>query len=647
MRHYRTLIKALLTSAIILSPSATSSINKNQHYRDLYHQAIESISAGDYQTYQTQLTRLQSYPLTPYLEYRELLTRLGSVDRPEVEAFIEKHRTMPFINSLRQSYLAQLVREDKWSEFLAFQPKEPTSGWLKCRYYQAKAETGAFDQAWQGAEKLWLTGKSTNKTCNQLFDLWSKAGERDDDIILERMLLVFNEGNSSRLKYLSKMLSQQQKEQGDQTKRLFTNPSLVGEFASDNQVTPFTQELTLTAFKRLSRQKPQVAVDLFDQVATKQQLTSKQKQYINDYLARQLIRAEEPELIAWRDQAITKTSSLPLIEQRIRLAIEQGELLEAKTWINKLPEKEQSSLRWTFWQAKAAETNNDIKTATILYQSMLGERNFYSAMAAFILNKPIEYPIQLAPLINKKSRILLNPDKVNALARVDELLDANKILAAKREWEYLLTLSTSEEMVELAAYAAEQKWSHFTVQATIRGKMWDYMDLRFPLGYHWLFDFFAKENQLSPPMLMALARQESALYSHAQSYVGARGLMQLMPATAKETAKKLKHPYKGPLSLRDPTENIRLGSAYIKEMLGRYDDNRILAFASYNAGPGRVSRWLKRTDSQVDIYSFIESIPYKETRGYVQNVLMFELYYSRRLGLDHQFLSNSELKRRY
>ena len=122
--------------------------------------------------------------------------------------------------------------------------------------------------------------------------------------------------------------------------------------------------------------------------------------------------------------------------------------------------------------------------------------------------------------------------------------------------------------------------------------------------------------------------------------------MQLMPATARETAGKLGVPYRNEQQLFDPAMNIRLGSAYLKRLLDVYDGNRILAAAAYNAGPGRVKRWREQSDNKpMDVW--VESIPYRETRNYVQNVLSFDLIYQHKLQQPLRFMSERELNHAY
>jgi soluble lytic murein transglycosylase len=177
--------------------------------------------------------------------------------------------------------------------------------------------------------------------------------------------------------------------------------------------------------------------------------------------------------------------------------------------------------------------------------------------------------------------------------------------------------------------------------------MWDNLTLRFPVAHRWWFNFYGDKHGIDPITLMSLARQESGLDVEARSPVGARGIMQIMPATAKYTARKYQLTYQGTGDLYEVGKNIEIGSHYLKGLLDQYDNNRIFALAAYNAGPHRVKTWRGRTQGKLDAYAFIEAIPFKETRGYVQNILMFETYYRNLLGEDGAFLDKNEMTTRY
>ena len=137
---------------------------------------------------------------------------------------------------------------------------------------------------------------------------------------------------------------------------------------------------------------------------------------------------------------------------------------------------------------------------------------------------------------------------------------------------------------------------------------------------------------------MAVSRQESEMDPHAISSAGARGLLQLMPQTAKHMARKLKLRYDRALLLEDPQYNLRLGTAYLAELLDKYEGCYVLALAAYNAGPARVKKWLWRygdpRTEDVSLVDWIELLPYHETRNYIQRVLETTEVYRDRLGRD-------------
>ncbi len=141
---------------------------------------------------------------------------------------------------------------------------------------------------------------------------------------------------------------------------------------------------------------------------------------------------------------------------------------------------------------------------------------------------------------------------------------------------------------------------------------------------------------ISGELAMAIARQESELYAGAQSHVGARGLMQVMPATAQEVANKLGIEFSRNRLLSDWRYNARLGTAYLAGLIEDYDGNYLLAVAAYNAGPSRVNGWIKDYGDprlpDVDPVVWIETIPFRETRNYVQRVMEALFVYRARIS---------------
>ncbi|WP_254434828.1 lytic transglycosylase domain-containing protein [Magnetospirillum sp. UT-4] len=170
----------------------------------------------------------------------------------------------------------------------------------------------------------------------------------------------------------------------------------------------------------------------------------------------------------------------------------------------------------------------------------------------------------------------------------------------------------------------------------------------FLVGAGWPVPPIARVDEPERALVLALIRQESGFMTDVQSPVGARGLMQLMPATAKNVAKSIKVAF-SPKKLDEPDYNVRLGSAYLADMISDFEGSYVLALAAYNAGPSRARRWVKEygdpRDGAVDVIDWIEMIPFTETRNYVQRVMESVSIYRRKLGRNDGISFENDLKR--
>ncbi|KGY12401.1 lytic murein transglycosylase [Vibrio tubiashii] len=634
----------LVTSMVCSASFTTSALAVDlQKQRDLYDQAQTLLDDNKVAEYEKIRPQIAEYPLTPYVDYRSFLVDIGSRQPSEVEQFIVEHRTFPFSNRIRAPYIDALATKGKWQTLLEFQTKEPRGETYQCHYYNAHVKAGDKKLAFEGAQKLWLSGRSIDDACDSLFAAWDKAGLKTEQLILERMLLAFEARNGSLMSYLKKQIrSEQVKRQADEMKALFSKPESVATFAKKHKVSEFYQTQTKLALKKLARKDPELAQKQFAKVVKGQHFDKATAQHLADYISFRLINTESESLAKWRDGKMVTSSSVPLLERRVRLAIQHTDWQGVEFWIEKLPPDSQQSLRWQYWLGRSEMALGKYSAGQKRMQAIIGQRNFYSVAAAKELKRSIEYPTSVIALDQQQ----VKPYQTE-LVRIEELIDRDKIAAAKSEWRWLLERADRSQKEMLAAFASFKGWHNLTVTASIKAKMWDNLEIRFPVAHRWWFNFYGDKHSIDPITLMSLARQESALDIEARSPVGARGIMQIMPSTAKYTAKKYKIEYQGYQDLYQVGKNIEIGSHYLDSLLKRYDNNRIFALAAYNAGPHRVKTWRERTQGKLDAYAFIEAIPFKETRGYVQNILMFETYYREVLGVDGAFLNPHELNAKY
>ncbi|MGU5678291.1 transglycosylase SLT domain-containing protein [Aeromonas allosaccharophila] len=627
---------------IVLSALFVPTLMAQTADQTLYRQAYDAVRANDQARFQQIRARLTHYPLLPYLDYYQLAFRPGAADYNDVTRFIRQHGDTPQSNRLERSYLTYLAQSQQWSQFLRFYPAKPSSTDLLCMHYQALYYTGKPKEALQGAGKIWMSGQSRPDACSPLFQLWQASGQRTQEKIWQRMTLAFEAENPNLIRHLGATLGSGLQSYGDQMVTLFEQPAkaMNPTYFSNN---PYSRKLLSLGLTRYANQEPESVLRQLALFRSRFGLTQAEVKPVERAIARRLLLDRAIAQRSWVDSTVKKLADPDITELRARLAIWEQDWRSLSGWVKMMPMARQKEDRWRYWMARSLEVQGQQKPARDLYLETANLRGFYGFMAAQRTGVPYRM---------KNQSVKHVPDWRTAsqrwpfLLRVRELLSMNEIAAARSEWIHNMDRNPVAQRIEFGHIALNQGWHELAILASIRAEAWDALDLRFPLPLKRTFSQMAQERTMNTSLLYAISRQESALYPLAQSPVGARGLMQLMPATAKETAGKLGVPYRNEQQLFDPAMNIRLGSAYLKRLLDVYDGNRILAAAAYNAGPGRVKRWRDQSDNKpMDVW--VESIPYKETRNYVQNVLSFDLIYQHKLQQPLRFMSERELNHAY
>lgn len=360
-----------------------------------------------------------------------------------------------------------------------------------------------------------------------------------------------------------------------------------------------------------------------------------------------LARAEwEVTLRLWLDRSALLDDyallSTPPDEQLLALLarhqIRRGDWEALRAVLARMPATTRNTERWRYWDARARAATIGGGAGHETFFELSESRTFYGFMAAERIDQPLAMNDTGSPRDGAAMQAMLERA---ATRRVIELMALDRRTDARREWFQLLNRVSDTEARALAHIARLHGWHAFAIRATIQAELWNDLELRFPLGWIEQFQTAARETGLAPQWLLGIARQESALDADARSPVGARGLMQLMPDTAIATARAHALATPAPDDLTRPTINIPLGARYYASMLDRFDGNRALAAAAYNAGPHRVRGWLRMPDD-LPLDAWIETIPFRETRGYVQNVLAFAAIYSWRQGLSPRLILEDE-----
>jgi len=635
-------VQGIIFSALCV-PGLVAPVFAQTMEQSLYREGYDAVRANDQERFQQIRARLNHYPLLPYLDYYQLAFRPGAADYNDVTRFIRQHGDTPQSNRLERAYLTYLAQSQQWSQFLRFSPAKPNSTDLLCMHYQARYYTGHKSEALQEAGKLWLTGQSRPDACDPLFQLWQQAGLRTQEKIWQRMKLAFEAQNPNLIRHLGAQLGGSLKPYGDQMIALFEQPA-----RAMNPVyfttAPQSRQLLSLGLARYANEQPEAALRQLGEMKRRFGLSQGDVARVVWAAARRLLLDRSTAQRSWLDATLVRMKDAELVELRARLAIWEQDWRGLEGWVKRMPMALQKEDRWRYWLARSLEVQGRQKPARELYLETANLRGFYGFMAAQRTGVP--YRIKNQSVGHKVPDWRTASSRWPFLLRVRELLAMNEITAARSEWIHNMDRNPVAQRLEFGHIALNQGWHELAILSSIRAEAWDAIDLRFPLPLKRTFSQMAQERTMNTSLLYAISRQESALYPLAQSPVGARGLMQLMPATARETASKLGVPYRNEQQLFDPAMNIRLGSAYLKRLLDVYDGNRILAAAAYNAGPGRVKRWREQsTNKPMDVW--VESIPYRETRNYVQNVLSFDLIYQHKLQQPLRFMSERELNHAY
>ena len=282
-----------------------------------------------------------------------------------------------------------------------------------------------------------------------------------------------------------------------------------------------------------------------------------------------------------------------------------------------------SIARTAYWQGRTAEASDDPK---VLAQA----KSFYEKAAA----QSSTYYGQLARMaIGATSDLIQAPIHPAAGTARNGAIRAVELLYAAGEKDAAYSLSTlaatdlddPDQMGALAAVITAQQDAHLALTiGKLMGQSGTPVDtLAFPT--FGIPSYQPLQNSAAAPVVYSIARQESAFQPTVISKVGAKGLMQMMDATAKQTAAKAGLPFDAQRLTRDPSFNAQLGAAHLGELIAEQSGSLILTFAAYNAGGGRVKQWIDAygdpRKSGVDPIDWVERIPFTETRNYVQRVM--------------------------
>ncbi|WP_025732838.1 transglycosylase SLT domain-containing protein [Carnimonas nigrificans] len=612
-RHPRRTLLAAAISAALFAPLGSATIAHADTGDAAIEQALNSARQGSFDT----SSAVSNHVLGAYIQYHQLRNQLPDIPATSISRFINANSDSPLSEWLRNFAQRAYGKAGNDAALLAISNGVPSATENQCYYYRALL-TRDPQRAAAGGRELWEVGHSQPNACDPLFDTLRSRGEITASNDWARLMHAWQSGNSSLVNYVRKLIDAPNWQSAMATfDRVYANPAAVttvpARLGPDSHA---AGRLMTVAFHSLSRSDPRAALSAWRQLSSSQALNNEQRLAIQHDIAFNSMLKEVSDNRSWVDQTLPQLNDNALYELRIRTALAERDWRGVYRMVPKMPAEVRRSPRWQYWLGRAAEQLGERATANNAYRAAAEERDFWGFAAAD--------RIHASYAMNDKSHPV-SPARINQVAalpavqRVAALYRIGEPGLAYSEWVYTLQRADHAKREAMAAYAIKQHWYALAVQGSITARALDSLAWRFPPAYLSQFQRWGNAHGTDPYMLMGIARRESAFNPSAQSPAGARGLMQLMPGTAQHISRVEGIPYSGVNSLKDPDTNIRFGASYITSMLERYNGNRIAAAAAYNAGPGRVDRWLANSNQPFDL--FVESIPFRETRNYVLAVL--------------------------
>ncbi|MFZ2268172.1 MAG: transglycosylase SLT domain-containing protein [Azonexus sp.] len=584
--------------------------------------ARDAFRAGDRNKLEKASSQLGNHELAVYVESYRLRMWMDQGDSASLRSFLERNEKSYVAEKLRADWIRWLGKRSTWNEINGEYPKllAPEAD-VTCYNQQARLarnDKSALDEV----EKQWLTLLEPPEACRPVFDalIISQRMSSDDVWARARRQLEANRPNWTRttLNYLP---DSQMPESKALDSAINNAMSYLVRQPANWHTSRSGRELAVFAIQRLATNDPRTAADELEKLKTR--LQDPEKQWAWGQIALQAAKRHLPEALAWYANAGKIALSDDAYQWKVRAALRAQEWGVVHQTILAMPAPLAAQPEWIYWLGRAHKAGGRTTEAAALFEKIAGQASFYGNLADEELGRTIMPPPKArATSSEEQGAARDNPGIRRALAffRLDMRTEA------VREWNWALRGMDDRELLAAADLARRnQIWDRAINTADRTRNEHDY-SLRFLAPYSDQVRPTAHNQSLDDAWVYGLMRQESRFITSAKSNVGASGLMQLMPATAKWVAKKIGLRDYNHGRVNETETNVLLGTSYMRLVMENLDNHPVLASAAYNAGPGRAKKW--RADQPLEGAIYAETIPFSETRDYVKKVMSNSVYYS-------------------
>ena len=567
------------------------------------------------------LPQARGHVLEPWAAYWELRARLDSASQSEIQDFVGRYAGTYQEDRLRTEWLQMLGKRRDWATFAAEYPRYRMRDDKEVRCYALAAEvaTGSPDTVSE-FKRLWYAQKEADDGCNYAAERLH-AARKIDGLDLWRKARIAMENSRPRAAQLAVEI--EAKDVGGQVVLIQADPI---KFLNKRlmAITTKRKELSVLALIRIAATQPDLAAEQL-QKRWGLFLSKEERNWTWGAIGKQAafkLQDNAGEYFA----KVTRDADLndDMLGWKVRTALRQGDWKTVAQAIDAMQDSSAEPV-WVYWRARATLASNpsDAQRQAALQslRAIAGVRGFYEQLALEETGQSIALPAKPSPLtLAEKSAASANAGLQRGLYAIGMGLRSE----GNREWNYTTNLHTPGGMGERELLAAadlacqRQVWDR-CINTSDRTPSAIDMEQRFPTPLRDTVLRKAKAVGLDPAFVYGLIRQESRFVTDARSGVGASGLMQVMPATAKWTAKKIGLTNFTVEQLNDHEVNVAIGTGYLKLVLDDFGGSMPMAAAAYNAGPSRPRNW--RNGPVLEAAIWAENIPFQETRDYVKKVL--------------------------
>jgi soluble lytic murein transglycosylase len=621
-------LKSCLALLALLPLGCAAAVDPLKNTREAFKDAYAEVATAPLDEQPKDSQALRNYPLYPYLQsarikraLAESPNELGAADQ-SAETFIAQYQREPVGRDLRNAWLANLAVRLQWEKFLEHYADNSASDSLRCHSFTARLALGRMEGLSIDVARQWLTPSSL-PDCEPAFTWLRNENALTPDLIEQRVRRALENNNTTFAKQLVGQLPPERSAPLLRWAALIDTPRRQIDALIASPAQEVEPKVQLAGWMRLARQDRDDALIRYERFLQARGLTEETASPYALSLALALAWDRRPEALTYFKRVLPKDFDDSAREWYARAALYAGDWKLAGNIIASMPDQQRTLARWRYWSARAAEKNGDPKLARQLYESVMLDDNFYSIMSAARLDRPV---------VPHPERLVLDQTQVERIERMPPMVRSRELLMsdmrpqAGSEWNFAFEQLTAEARVQAIHLAARWGWYEQAISTASQQRVFNDYELLYPQPYDAEVLTAAKLTGLSPQLIYSVMRQESLYRRDAVSSAGARGLLQMLPETARRTARKWNRPRPAAEDLYDPVINVPLGAANLRALVDRFGGQTLVALAGYNAGPNAAARWLPEESLDPDVW--IENIPYNETRNYVQRILWHNVVFS-------------------